>query len=505
MKTNRPLLLIVLDGWGHTAAGATNAITQANIPVWNNLWATYPHTLISASGLDVGLPEGQMGNSEVGHMTLGSGRVIYQDLTLINKAIAEGDFFENAVLLEALETAKRQHSAVHILGLLSPGGVHSHEQQIFALLQMTQLQQVPQVYVHAFLDGRDTPPQSAKPSILALEKICATQGNASIATIMGRYYAMDRDKREERTAAAVNLLTKGVAPFKAETAIAGLEMAYTRGETDEFVQPTQIKAVTIQPDDVVIFMNFRSDRARQLSYALTSTNPKLVGELVTLTEYDPQLPAKVAFPKTKITNVLGEVLQQQHISQLRIAETEKYAHVTFFFNAGREEPFVQEDRVMIPSPKVATYDLAPAMSAIKITDKLISAIEQKTYEVIICNFANADMLGHTGVMPATIQSIELLDQCLGRIVRALKQHGGQALITADHGNAEVMWDEHSKQPHTAHTSNLVPLIYIGDRYTKFKANPANTTFGLRDVAPTILQVLDLKKPQEMTGSALLAE
>jgi len=496
MKLDLPLLLIILDGWGYSEASSTNAIKQAHTPVWDSLWSSCPHTLLSGSGLDVGLPEGQMGNSEVGHMTLGAGRVIYQDLTLINNAIADQSFFSNQVLLDALNIAKSHRKAVHILGLLSPGGIHSHEQQIAAMVKMAEQQHVPKIYVHAFLDGRDTPPQSAKNSILLLEPY--------IASIMGRFYAMDRDKRNERTDVALNLLTKGLAKYSAATAIEGLEMAYARGETDEFVQPTKIKNVNIDAGDVVIFMNFRSDRARQLSQALTAISPKLLGEFVTLTEYDPQLAAKVAFPKLKVTNTLSEILAQQHITQLHIAETEKYAHVTFFFNAGQEQAMPGEDRVLIPSPKVATYDLQPEMSAAAIAEKLVAAIESKNYDVIICNFANADMVGHTGKIPATIQAIETLDACLGIITQALDKFGGQALITADHGNAEVMWDAQHQQPHTAHTTNLVPLVYVGQHELTFEINNSGKIQGLQDVAPTILELLGLQQPREMTGASLIS-
>lgn len=497
MNLDQPLLLIILDGWGYNESDSANAIKQAKTPVWDSLWTTCPHTLLSGSGLDVGLPEGQMGNSEVGHMTLGAGRIIYQDLTRINQAIADKSFYTNPVLLKALTTAKQQNKAVHILGLLSPGGIHSHEQQIAAMVKMAEQQQVPRLYLHAFLDGRDTPPQSAKNSLLLLEPY--------IASITGRFYAMDRDKRTERTAATVDLLTKGTAKFNAVSAIQGLEMAYARGETDEFVQPTKIKDIKIEKGDLVIFMNFRSDRARQLSDALTSIDPKLLGELVTLTEYDPKLPAKVAFPKQQINNTFSEIIAQQNMRQLHVAETEKYAHVTFFFNAGKELALTGEERILIPSPKVATYDLKPEMSAAAITDILITAIENKTHEVIICNFANADMVGHTGQLPATIAAIETLDTCLGKIYKALDKFGGQALITADHGNAEVMWDESHKQPHTAHTSNLVPLIYVGKRKLSFKTKQETKTYGLQDVAPTMLALLNIQKPQEMTGSSLIEQ
>lgn len=496
MKLDLPLLLIILDGWGHSEASDTNAIQQARKPVWDQLWSSCPHTLLSGSGLDVGLPAGQMGNSEVGHMTLGAGRVIYQDLTLINNAIADQSFFSNQVLLDALNIAKRNNKAVHILGLLSPGRIHSHEQHIAAMVKMAEQQHISKIYVHAFLDGRDTPPQSAKNSILLLEPY--------LASIMGRFYAMDRDNRSERTEAALKLLTKGQAAYTATSAIEGLEMAYARGETDEFVQATKLKNVNIEAGDVVIFMNFRSDRARQLSQALTAITPGLLGEFVTLTEYDPQIKAKVAFPKQKVRNTLSEVLAQQHLTQLHIAETEKYAHVTFFFNAGQEQAVPGEDRILIPSPQVATYDLKPEMSAAAMTEKLVTAIAEKKYDVIICNFANADMVGHTGKIAATIQAIEVLDQCLGKIRQALQTFGGQALITADHGNAEVMWDAQHQQPHTAHTTNLVPLVYVGQHELTFKINNSGKVPGLQDVAPTILELLGLQQPSNMTGVSLIS-
>lgn len=498
MLDSSPLLLIILDGWGHQQSNAQNAITLAKTPVWDKLWSIYPHTLISASGLDVGLPEGQMGNSEVGHMTLGAGRIIYQDLTLINIAIANKSFFQNQVLTNALTICNQKKSALHIMGLLSPGGVHSHEQQIFAMIEMAIQQHVEKIYIHVFLDGRDTPPKSANNSLLNLQKICDRYPNVKIASIIGRFYAMDRDKRIERTNIALALLAHGTAEYVAPTAIAGLDMAYARGETDEFVKPTQITLVDLQDNDVVIFMNFRSDRARQLSYGLTNLPIKL-SAFVTLTEYDPLLPAQVAFPKQKTNMTLGEILQQNNLNQLRIAETEKYAHVTFFFNAGREEPFENEQRILIPSPQVATYDLSPGMSAEKITHELIQAIKNKIYQVIICNFANADMLGHTGNLQATIKSIEILDKCLGEIVDNLTQFGGQALITADHGNAEIMWDSSANQPHTAHTANLVPLVYVGPKELRFKTG----NYGLKDVAPTILTLLNLPQPPEMTGTAII--
>jgi 2,3-bisphosphoglycerate-independent phosphoglycerate mutase len=493
MLTKKPLLLIVLDGWGYADASSINAITQANIPVWNKLWATCPHTLISASGLDVGLPPGQMGNSEVGHMTLGAGRVIFQDLTRITKAISDQSFFKNATLVKALEAAKQNHKTVHILGLLSPGGVHSHEDHILAMVEMAKQHKIQDIYVHAFLDGRDVPPKSALFSLAKIEPY--------IASIIGRFYAMDRDKRIERTQAAIDLLVHGKAAFTANDAAQGIELAYARGETDEFVQPTQIKPVTIKPGDCVIFMNFRSDRARQLSHALVQSIPELSDKLITLTEYDATLPACVVFPTQKTTDTFSDVIAQQNLTQLHIAETEKYAHVTFFFNAGRETAVAGESRTLIPSPKVNTYDQQPAMSAQLITNELVVAIEQKQFDVIICNFANADMVGHTGIMPATITAIETIDACLGRIFEAINKFGGQAVITSDHGNAEIMWDEKSKQPHTAHTTNLVPIIYMGPKKLHFKTDQI---YGLQDVAPTLLELLQIKKPTAMTGVSMIS-
>jgi len=493
MQTTKPLLLIILDGWGYTKASSTNAITQANTPVWNKLWATCPHTLISASGVDVGLPPGQMGNSEVGHMTLGAGRVIFQDLSRITTAISDQSFFKNATLVKALELAKQNNKTVHILGLLSPGGVHSHEDHILSMLEMAKQHKIQDVYVHAFLDGRDVPPKSARSSIEKIEPY--------IVSIMGRFYAMDRDQRFERTQAAIDLLVHGNAAFTANNATQGIELAYARGETDEFVQPTQIKPVTIKPGDCVIFMNFRSDRARQLSHALVQTIPELSGKLVTLTEYDATLPACVVFPTQQTSDTFSDVIAQQNLTQLHIAETEKYAHVTFFFNAGREAAVVGESRTLIPSPRVNTYDQQPAMSAQLITNELVLAIELKQFDVIICNFANADMVGHTGIMPATITAIEAIDACLGRILEAINKSGGQAIITSDHGNAEIMWDDQSQQPHTAHTTNLVPIIYIGPKTLQFKTD---RIYGLQDVAPTLLELLKIDKPAAMTGISMIS-
>lgn len=492
MSSQKPLVLLILDGWGYQTANKHNAITNANTPTWDNIWNTYPHTLLSASGLDVGLPVGQMGNSEVGHMTIGTGRVIYQDLTKLNLAITDGSFYNNSVLLTALKHAMDHNKAVHILGLLSSGGVHSHEDHIVAMLQMAQQHGLNNIYIHAFLDGRDTPPKSAANSLQKLQPY--------IASVMGRFFAMDRDNRHERTDRAIDLLVHGNAKFRSVTPIDALTEAYARGETDEFVQPTIIKPVTIQKDDTVIFMNFRADRARQLTQALLAqlSNHET---FVTLTEYDSQLPVKVAYPPIKINHTLTEILSQHNLTQLHIAETEKYAHVTFFFNAGNETIVPGESRILIPSPKVATYDLQPEMSVQQITNVLVKAILDKQYDFIVCNFANADMVGHTGNMQATQLAIEAIDRALLQITNTLNQSGGQMFITADHGNAESMWDDTTKQAHTAHTTNLVPLIYFGPQKFQFKTDKV---YGLQDIAPTLLKLLNIDKPSSMTGTCLIS-
>lgn len=502
-----PTLLLILDGWGYRECPDYNAIAMANTPYWHQAWQNYPHTLISGSGLDVGLPEGQMGNSEVGHMTIGSGRIIYQDLAKINLAVTDETFFTNQVLIEALGNQSNQN-AVHILGLLSAGGVHSHECHIHALIKLAAHLHVPKLYIHAFLDGRDTPPKSAAANIQAVENLCRELQTGMIASLCGRYYAMDRDKKYDRTQAAYDLLTLGKADFIAMSASAALELAYARGETDEFVKPTRINdSTTINDGDVVIYVNFRADRTKQLSYSFTRQDfagfsrtkfPKLK-EFVSFTEYANDIPAKIAFPKAKPCNVLGEYLAKHNLSQLRIAETEKYAHVTFFLDGGEEIIYSKEERKLIPSPKVATYDLAPAMSAREITKELISAIKSKQYDVIVCNLANADMLGHTGNLPATIQTIEILDECLAAIMHAILDVNGEAIITADHGNAEIMYDPETKQPHTAHTNSLLPFIYIGKR----KIAMQNAGGALADVAPSLLTLLGIPVPQEMTGKSLL--
>ena len=506
----RPIVLIILDGWGSRESLQDNAIAKAHTPLWDRLMHESPHTTLSASGLDVGLPPGQMGNSEVGHLTMGAGRVVYQDLTRINAAIDNGSFNENPILIAALNKTLLNQGTLHILGLLSPGGIHSHEKHVHAMLRLAAAKGVKNILIHAFLDGRDTPPQSAKASLQVLEDLCrtlASPATARIASICGRYFAMDRDKRWERTKVVYELLTEGKASWHASSAIDALLAAYQRGETDEFVQPTILSpSAQIQNDDVVIYMNFRSDRARQLSYALTdphfsgfkrSIYPSL-SEFLTLTEYAEDLDAKVAFKTEKLSNMLGECLQNNKVKQLRIAETEKYAHVTFFLNGGRETPFKKEERILIPSKKVATYDLCPEMSAPEITEALVKAIQSKAYDFIICNYANADMVGHTGNFKASVTAIETLDRCLEKVIAALKIVGGEALITADHGNAELMFDEATQQPHTAHTLERVPLIYVG-RPARITTN----TGALQDIAPTLIRMLGLTVPKEMTGTSLI--
>ncbi len=508
----RPILLLILDGWGYRSEKEHNAIAMASTPHWDRLMQICPHTLLDASGLAVGLPSGQMGNSEVGHLTMGAGRVLYQDLSRINKEIKTGEFFKNPCLLAGLKKIRDNQKSVHILGLLSPGGIHSHEQHWYALLELAAQQGIQHCYLHPFLDGRDTPPKSATSYIEKLEKKCKQFSLGKIVSLIGRYYAMDRDKRWERTQLAYDCLTLGEARYHAPTALQGLQLAYDRDESDEFVAPTTIhdgnkSLIKIQEGDLVIFMNFRADRARQLSHAFLDTQfsgfdrrvrPRLTG-FISLTEYASDIPSQIAFPQQTLRNGLGEYLAEHHLTQLRIAETEKYAHVTFFFNGGNEIPALNETRVLIPSKKVNTYDLTPNMSAIEITNHLLEAIKEKKYDVIICNFANPDMLGHTGNLSATLQGIHCIDDCIGKLVTCLHEYGGEAIITADHGNAECMFDKKTGQAHTAHTNEPVPFLYIG---RPAKINPVKHA-SLADVAPTLLSLLNISKPKEMTGQSLL--
>jgi 2,3-bisphosphoglycerate-independent phosphoglycerate mutase len=503
----KPVLLLILDGWGHRTDSADNAIAHAQCPNWRRLLAECPHTLVDTHGLHVGLPSDQMGNSEVGHMNIGAGRVVFQDLTRIDQAIATGEFVRNPALTGACDTAARAGGTLHVFGLLSPGGVHSHEDHIAALLDMAAAHGVKAIAVHAFLDGRDTPPKSAEPSLARLEAKCRALGVARIATVTGRYWAMDRDKRWDRVESAYRAITDAHADFQAPDAHQALAAAYARGETDEFVKPTVIAGhVPMRAGDVVVFMNFRADRARQITAAFVRPDfagfarPRALGlaSYVTLTEYAADLPVgAVAYAPQSMRNTLPEYLSGLGLTQLRIAETEKYAHVTFFFNGGREEPFAGEERVLVPSPKVATYDLKPEMSLPELSEKLCTAIRSRRHDLIVCNIANPDMVGHTGVFEAAVKAVEAVDRALGDIAAALREAGGEMLLSADHGNIEMMRDPQTGQPHTAHTLGPVPLLYLG--------RPARLRDGgaLKDLAPTVLALMGLDPPAEMTGRSLV--
>ncbi len=509
--TVTPVLLIILDGFGYREECEDNAICQARKPHWNFFWETCPHTTIDASEQWVGLPPAQMGNSEVGHLNIGSGRVVYQDYTRIEAAIAGGEFFTNPVLTAAAGVARGNNAALHILGLLSPGGVHSHQKQIGAMVELARRAGVGQVCVHAFLDGRDTPPKSAAASLEGLSAVCSRAGHAHVASIVGRYYAMDRDQRWERVQPAYDLITQGTAAYQAPDALSALNLAYDRGETDEFVAATAIvpaggKPTQMRDGDAVVFMNFRADRARQMTRALTDDRfagfqraylPRL-GYFCTLTRYGEEFKLPAAYPPQEITNGFGEYIAALGLKQLRIAETEKYAHVTYFFNGGIETPYPGEQRVLVPSPKVATYDLKPEMSAFEVTDRLVEAITSRRFDAIVCNYANGDMVGHTGNLAAATRAIEVLDECLGRVIKAMRDNGGEVLITADHGNAELMHDAVAHQAHTAHTLNVVPLLYIGRSRARVARGGA-----LQDVAPTLLAMMGLPQPPEMTGKSLV--
>jgi len=505
----KPITLIVFDGWGHSNKTEHNAIHSANTPNWDNYWQQYPHTLIKGSGAEVGLPAGQMGNSEVGHLNIGAGRVVYQEYTRVSRSIRTGSFFSNCTLTEAVDKAIADNKAVHILGLLSPGGVHSHEEHIHAMIKLAIERGAEKLYLHAFLDGRDTAPKSAKDSLQKMQEIFDKQGKGRFASIVGRYYAMDRDHRWDRIKVTYDLITNGRADYTAHSAIEALEMAYQREETDEFVKPTRILSDAdesqINDGDIIIFMNYRSDRARQITRPFIEDNFDHfpierhinLGEFVSLTEYSASFDVPVAFPPERLTNSFGEYISKLGMHQLRIAETEKYAHVTFFFNGGREEPFHFEDRILISSPDVATYDLQPEMNAPELADKLIEAIRSDKYEAIICNFANPDMVGHTGKFDATVEAIEAIDKLLGQIVLAIKEVGGELLLTADHGNAELMQNAETGQPHTAHTTNPVPLVYIG------RDAELATSGALSDIAPSMLYLMGVAVPEEMNGHSLI--
>lgn len=506
MSIPQPVLLLILDGWGHRNETADNAIAQAQCPNWRRLLVECPHTLIATHGLRVGLPDDQMGNSEVGHMNIGAGRVVYQDLTRIEGDIRHQRFAQIPALQQAIRCAC-DGATLHIFGLLSPGGVHSHEAHIFALIREAIRAGASKIAVHAFLDGRDTPPRSAGASLRALQAIVDQHSEVRVASVMGRYYAMDRDNRWERVEPAYLAITEAKAEFHADNALQAMEAAYARGENDEFVKPTVIAGATgIAEGDSVVFMNFRADRARELTRAFVREDfdgflrPRTIrlASFVTLTEYAADLPVTaIAYAPQSMANTLPEVVAAHGRKQLRIAETEKYAHVTFFLNGGREQAFVGEERILIPSPKVATYDLQPEMSCPELTDKLCAAIHSGGFDLIICNIANPDMVGHTGIFSAAVKAVEAVDVALGRIRAAIEQVGGAMLITADHGNLEMMRDPETGEAHTQHTIGPVPLVYLGP-----KANLADGG-ALCDLAPTLLQLMQLPLPIEMTGRSLI--
>jgi len=507
----KPVVLLILDGLGIGKNTKGNAVKAANMPVFQQLMAENPRTQLQASGLAVGLPDGQMGNSEVGHLNIGAGRVVYQELTRISQSIKDGSFFKNDVLAGAMKHAYDKSKTLHLMGLVSDGGVHSHLEHLYALLEMAQKYEIKQVAVHCFLDGRDTPPQSAVEYIKSLESKMSALKTGEIATISGRYYAMDRDKRWERTELAYKAMVNGEA-LMADSAVDAIKQSYHQGKNDEFVKPTVIKGTEeqkyrINADDAVIFFNFRPDRARQMTRALMDEEfaffkrPKGCMPLyyVTMTQYDQTIAGpKVAFAPQSLVNTLGETLSKAKKKQLRIAETEKYAHVTYFLNGGVEEPYEGEERILIPSSKVATYDLQPEMSAPEVTEALLSRMEKKDLDLIVLNFANPDMVGHTGVMGAVVKALETVDECLGKIVSKVLEQNGALLITSDHGNSEELEDETTGKTVTAHTTNPVPLILAGMEHTKLKENGK-----LCDLAPTLLEMLKLEKPEEMTGKSLL--
>ena len=500
----KPIALVILDGWGRNKPSPFNAIHLAETPNMDHYLKTYPNTLIHTSGLAVGLPEGQMGNSEVGHLNIGAGRVVYQPFTRITKAIEDGDFFENPALLKSIDHVKKNDSALHLLGLFSPGGVHSHTDHVKGLLELAKRNGLKKVYLHCFLDGRDTPPQSAADYIENMERYMEKEGVGEIASLSGRYYAMDRDNRWERIEKAYNNLVHA-SGIKGDSAVEAIKNSYKNEINDEFVLPTIInEEATIKDNDAIIFFNFRPDRARELTRAFMDEafdhfdRDKKEVHYVSMTEYDKTFKdVHVAYKAESLSNTLGEYLSSLGKNQLRIAETEKYAHVTFFFNGGVEIPVEGEERVMINSPSVATYDLKPEMSAYEVTEAFEKEIDKDIHDVIILNFANPDMVGHTGIIPAAIRAVETVDTCLKRVVDKITSVGGKLLVTADHGNAEEMRDPDTGEPQTAHTSFDVPLVMIGeDRELKDDGR-------LCDLAPTLLEMMDIEKPKEMTGQSLL--
>jgi len=510
MTNKKSTVLIILDGWGYSENTQSNAIHHAKTPVIDSLMSKYPNMLIQTSGMAVGLPEGQMGNSEVGHVNLGAGRIVYQDFTRITKAIKDNEFTNNQALSAAVDKAVSQDKAVHICGLMSPGGVHSHEEHIFAMIDLAKERGATKIYLHAFLDGRDTPPRSAKASLEQAEAKFKDIGCGQVASVIGRYYAMDRDQRWERVEAAYNLMVEGQATYQYQNSVTALEAAYLRDENDEFVQASSItdalgNSISIEDGDAIIFMNFRADRARQFTRSFTDKSfsgfkrnktPELA-DFVMLTQFAADIDASCAFPPSPLNNVLGEWLEKHNKTQLRISETEKYAHVTFFFSGGKEDEFNGETRILIPSPQVATYDLQPEMNSALLTDKLVGAIESGEHDFIVCNYPNGDMVGHTGKFDAAVKACEAVDASIGRVITALEKTGSECLITADHGNAEQMLDNVSGQAHTAHTCEPVPLIYVG------RNAQAASSGALSDLSPTILNLMGLAQPEEMTGSNLM--
>ncbi|WP_311945943.1 2,3-bisphosphoglycerate-independent phosphoglycerate mutase [Halomonas piscis] len=513
--TPRPVALIILDGYGHNPDSRHNAIAGAHTPNMDRLWNDRPRAFVHTDGHHVGLPDGQMGNSEVGHMNLGAGRIVFQDFTRITQAVENGDLDLNTALTTPIDDAVENGRAVHLMGLLSPGGVHSHEDHIIALAELAARRGARRIYLHAFLDGRDMPPQSAMASLeRANARLSELVGpdNGFIASVIGRFYALDRDNRWERVAQAYELLTEGKADFTAIGAETALREAYARGETDEFVSATSMRVhgapVVIEDGDAAIFANFRADRARELARAFAepdfdgfarTSRPILAGEgLVMMTEYADDIPAPIAFPPEHLADTLGEVVSRRGLKQLRIAETEKYPHVTFFFSGGREEAFDGETRILQPSPQdVRTYDEKPEMSAHEVTDSLIGAIDDDSYDLIVCNYANGDMVGHTGDYQAAVQAIETVDHCVGRVVEAIERAGGACLVTADHGNAEQMVHPVTGAPQTAHTTFPVPLVYVGKRQGELEDG------RLCDLAPTLLTLMNQEIPQAMTGKPLI--
>ncbi len=510
-STVKPLILMILDGWGYSVETVGNALASARLPNYGSYRANYPNTLLKASGEAVGLPKGQMGNSEVGHLNMGAGRIVYQELTRISKAVADGEFFRNPVLGEAMDRVKREGKALHLMGLVSDGGVHSHNEHLYALLKLAKDRGLAKVFIHCFLDGRDVLPDSGLEFVSELEGKCREIGVGKIASVSGRYYAMDRDKRWERLKKAYDAMVLGKGEMAA-TAPAAVQQSYDHKVLDEFVLPTVLldgaqPTGLIQDGDSVILFNFRADRAREITRAFVDQDfagfarekhPKV--HYVCMTQYDATIDAPVAFGPQNLTNTLGQVLAAQGKKQLRIAETEKYAHVTFFFNGGVEEPNPGEERVLIPSPKVATYNLKPEMSAYKLTEAVLERIAADLFDVIILNFANPDMVGHTGVLDATVKAVETIDACLGKIVPAVLAKGGAVLITADHGNAECKIDVETGACLTAHTNNLVPFILVEEGY---QGQSLRSGGSLPDVAPTILDILKIEQPREMTGRSLL--